>query len=48
LNLLASFEPSAAFGEPEFRGDVRVDKGLKDIGNTLADKHSGFRSRHFL
>jgi hypothetical protein len=48
LNLLASFEPSAAFGEPEFRGDVRVDKGLEHIGNRPADKQSGFRNRHFL
>src|SRR5262249_42122642 len=46
LNLLASLEPAAAFGEPEFRGDVRVDKGLEHIGDRLANEHSGLCNGH--
>jgi hypothetical protein len=41
LDLLANVEPSAAAGEPEFRGDVRVHEGLEHIGHRLADEHSG-------
>jgi len=48
LNLLASLEPSAAFGEPEFRGDVRIDKGLEYFGDRLANKHSSVCNRHLL
>jgi hypothetical protein len=46
LNLLASLQPTAAFGEPEFRGDVRVDKGLEHIGDRLANEHSGLCNGH--
>jgi len=46
LNLLASLEPSAAFDEPEFRGDVRIDKGLEYFGDRLANKHSSVCNRH--
>src|SRR4029453_15205984 len=46
LNLPASLEPAAAFGEPEFRGDVRVDKGLEHIGDRLANEHSGLCNGH--
>src|SRR4029453_11050210 len=42
LTLLASLEPAAAFGEPEFRGDIRIDKGLEHIGHRLANENSGF------
>ncbi len=48
LNPLASLEPSAAFGEPEFRGDVRIDKGLEYFGDRLANKHSSVCNRHLL
>ena len=46
LKLLATLEPAAAFGEPEFRGDGRVDKGLEHIGDRLANEHSGLCNGH--
>src|SRR5437867_1445999 len=48
LNLPASLELSAAPGEPEFRGDVRIDKSLEHLVHRLADKHSGLCDRHSL
>src|SRR5206468_11810354 len=48
VNLPASLEFSAASGEPEFRGDVRIDKSLEHLGHRLADEHASLCDRHTL
>src|SRR5687768_15209911 len=42
LSLFSILEPSAAFGEPKFRGDIGVHKGLEYLGDRLTNQHSGF------
>jgi len=45
LDLFAGFEPAAALGEPELRGDFWFDEGGEHIGDWLANEHPGFCDR---
>src|SRR5688572_22652200 len=43
--LASCLESSAASGEPELRGDLRIHEGLEHIGGGTADEHPRLHDR---